>query len=296
MMMLVVSIAMDAVMAGLLIATIVFARRLSRQIAELREGRGALEALIRDFTEATEQADTSVAGMRRAAAESGETLQQTIRRGQTLKDEMEQIIQSADALANRLEHAAGQARGGQGAPVASGRPPETRPPSPVERAPRPMARDAAPSRPSAAPVDRGRDADDRGMKGRGMEGRGGEGRGMGDKGPGEGMSPRRVAAEIAGGGGLAARLVEAAVAASRPAAVSSAPPSAPASPSTSDVSRDPGLDVGSAPARAPRPTAPARPAPAAAPDAAAPSDGATAPEARSRAERDLLQALENMRQ
>lgn len=294
MMMLVVSIVMDAVMAGLLIATIVFARRLSRQIAELREGRGALEALIRDFTEATEQADTSVAGMRRAAAESGETLQQTIKRGQTLKDEMEQIIQSADALANRLEHAAGQARGGQGAPVASGRPPETRPPSPVERAPRPLARDAAPPRPSAAPVDRGRDADDRGMKGRGMEGRG-----MGDKGPGEGTSPRRVAAEIAGGGGLAARLVEAAVAASRPGTVSSVPSAPSAPPSSPDVSRDPGLDaVPLTPAipRAPRPTAPARPTPAAAPDAAAPSDGGTAPEARSRAERDLLQALENMRQ
>lgn len=280
MMMIVVSIAMDVVMAGLLIATIVFARRLSRQIAELREGRGALEALIRDFTEATEQADTSVAGMRRAAAESGETLQQTIKRAQTLKDEMEQIVQSADALANRLEHAAGQARGGQGLPAASGRPPENRQPPPAERAPRPVAREAArppapPSRPVAASAERGRDLD----------------RNPGERNLGEGASPRRAAAEIAGGGGLAARLVEAAVAASRPAAP--AP----------DVSRDPGLDaVPPREERRPPQGAPSRQAavvrPAAtAPDApAAATDGGGTPEARSRAERDLLQALENMRQ
>ncbi|MEA1651079.1 DUF6468 domain-containing protein [Nitrospirillum sp. BR 11164] len=104
------SLALDVVVGGLLVATIVYALRLNRQIAQLRDSRGEMEALVREFSEATAQADAGVKGMRKAAAESGEALQYLIGRADKMREELEQMTQAADALAARLEGAAGRAR------------------------------------------------------------------------------------------------------------------------------------------------------------------------------------------
>ncbi|WP_244410736.1 DUF6468 domain-containing protein, partial [Nitrospirillum viridazoti] len=96
------SLALDVVVGGLLVATIVYALRLNRQIARLRDSRGEMEALVREFSEATAQADAGVKGMRKAAAESGEALQYLIGRADKMREELEQMTQAADALAARL--------------------------------------------------------------------------------------------------------------------------------------------------------------------------------------------------
>lgn len=106
----ILSLLLDVVIVGLLVATIIYALRLNRQLSAVKESRAELEELVKGFAEATAQADSSVKGMRRTAQESGEALNSLINRAQTLKEEMELIVQAADMLANRLESASGKAR------------------------------------------------------------------------------------------------------------------------------------------------------------------------------------------
>ncbi|MBJ7418444.1 MAG: hypothetical protein JHC88_23835, partial [Niveispirillum sp.] len=119
----ILSLLLDVAIVGLLVATIIYALRLNKQLSAVKESRAELEELVKGFAEATAQADSSVKGMRKAAHESGETLSSLINRAQTLKEEMELIVQAADGLANRLEAASGKARAavmpaqGGGAPL-----------------------------------------------------------------------------------------------------------------------------------------------------------------------------------
>ena len=70
----IVTLILDLVIAGLLVATIVYAIQLNRQLIKMREGRSEMEGLIRSFNEATTRAETGIKAMRRAAAETGEGL------------------------------------------------------------------------------------------------------------------------------------------------------------------------------------------------------------------------------
>ncbi|WP_119678616.1 DUF6468 domain-containing protein [Indioceanicola profundi] len=139
----VISILLDLVVICLLIATIVYAIRLNRQLTAVKESRSELEGLVKGFAEATAQAEAGVKGMRRAASESGELLQSQILKAQDLKEELEIIVQSADGLANRLEAASGKAR--QAAMSAQSPAPAPVPPAPPARlAPGPSANAAEP--------------------------------------------------------------------------------------------------------------------------------------------------------
>lgn len=106
----ILGLVMDVLVGGLLVATIVFALRLNRQLSAVKDSRAEFEAFVRDFGEATAQAEASVKGMRLAASEGGEQLRQLIGKAQTLKDELELMVQAADAMASRLEASSGRAR------------------------------------------------------------------------------------------------------------------------------------------------------------------------------------------
>lgn len=126
-----VSLILDLVVAGLLIATIVYAVILNRQLIDLRESRGEMEALIRSFGDATSRAEAGIKTMKRTAAETGENLAKTVERAQALRDELHFLIEAADSLAQKLAEAPSSAR-------------QAAPPSP--------ARQAAPSAPPRRPT------------------------------------------------------------------------------------------------------------------------------------------------
>lgn len=96
------SLILDLVIVGLLAATIAYAIILNKQIVKLRESRGEMVELIQGLNEAMAKADTGVRGLKKAAADTGEDLQRTVAKAQTLRDELEFMIEAADALANRL--------------------------------------------------------------------------------------------------------------------------------------------------------------------------------------------------
>lgn len=109
-----ISLIMNVIIAGLLVATIVYAIRLNRQIERLRDSRSELAELIVGLNEATANADTAVRGLRKAAGDTGEQLQRAIDKATALRDELAFMVETGDALANRL----GDAPKGLGAAVA----------------------------------------------------------------------------------------------------------------------------------------------------------------------------------
>ncbi len=113
-----IALILDLLVAGLLIATIVYAVTLNRRLIELQESRSELEGLIRSFGEATARAEAGIKAMKRTAAETGEGLQKNLERGKALRDELQFMIEAADALAQRLAEAPTVVRGGpQAGPV-----------------------------------------------------------------------------------------------------------------------------------------------------------------------------------
>jgi len=117
-----VSIIIDVVMVGLLAATIAYAIILNRQIIALRESRGEMAELIQGLNDAMGRAETGVRTLKKAAGDTGEDLQRTVNKAQTLRDELEFMIEAADALANRLggvgERDGGRRDSGRSAAVA----------------------------------------------------------------------------------------------------------------------------------------------------------------------------------
>lgn len=96
------TLVLDLVMVGLLAATIAYAIILNRQIIKLRESRGEMAELVRGLNEAMARAETGVRGLKKTAHETGDDLQRTVAKAQTLRDELEFMIEAADAMANRL--------------------------------------------------------------------------------------------------------------------------------------------------------------------------------------------------
>ncbi|KAA0598533.1 hypothetical protein J2848_001110 [Azospirillum lipoferum] len=116
-----VSIIIDVVMVGLLAATIAYAIILNRQIIALRESRGEMAELIQGLNDAMARAESGVRTLKKTAGDTGEDLQRTVNKAQTLRDELEFMIEAADALANRLGNVGerdGARRDGGNRPVA----------------------------------------------------------------------------------------------------------------------------------------------------------------------------------
>jgi hypothetical protein len=75
------SLLFDAVVAALLVATIVYAVILNRKLTQLRDARGEMERLLGGFVEATSRAERGLAALREAAGACGEELQRRTDKG-----------------------------------------------------------------------------------------------------------------------------------------------------------------------------------------------------------------------
>jgi len=112
------SVFIDAGLAILLVATLVYAARLARRLDELRRGRTEFEALIVRFTQATEQAERGVAGLKATLADAAVGLQVRIDRAAVLSDDLALLAERADGSADRLEAAVAHGRGDARPPAA----------------------------------------------------------------------------------------------------------------------------------------------------------------------------------
>ncbi|MDH3474895.1 MAG: DUF6468 domain-containing protein [Rhodospirillales bacterium] len=93
----------DAMVAVLLVATIVYAVILNRKLTQLRDGRAEMERLLGGFVEATVRAESGLSALREATGACGEELQRRIDKGNAVADDLMFLVERAGALADRLE-------------------------------------------------------------------------------------------------------------------------------------------------------------------------------------------------
>jgi hypothetical protein len=148
----------DGGVALLLAVTLLFVQRLSRRIAELRRERVHFEAAIERFAGATAEAQKAMAELRQLAAGEGRVLQDQVKKGAAIADDLEFLIGRATAAADRLETVIGQSRQAE-ARKNGARPAELREgAASVKETPRMNPRDLARAAPLARAIEGDRDA------------------------------------------------------------------------------------------------------------------------------------------
>ncbi len=97
-----VSLILDLLMVGLLVATIAYAIILNRQIIRLRENRGELAELIKGLNEAMNTAESGVRSMKQTAHRTGDDLHRAMEKATALRDELQFMLEAGNTLADRL--------------------------------------------------------------------------------------------------------------------------------------------------------------------------------------------------
>ncbi len=105
------TLALDIVIALLLVATIIFAAILNTRLNALRWNKSQLGRLITSFNEATLRAESGIPKLRKTAEEAGQSLHEQVERVQTLRDNLAFLIEWADSMAAQLEGTVRSARG-----------------------------------------------------------------------------------------------------------------------------------------------------------------------------------------
>jgi hypothetical protein len=148
----------DGGVALLLAVTLLFVQRLSRRIAELRRERVHFDAAIERFAGATAEAQKAMVELRQLAGGEGRVLQDQVKKGAAIADDLEFLIGRATAAADRLETVIGQSRQAE-ARKNGARPAELREgAASVKETPRMNPRDLARAAPLARAIEGDRDA------------------------------------------------------------------------------------------------------------------------------------------
>jgi hypothetical protein len=95
-------IALDLMIAGLLVAVIAYAVILNRRLMAWRQDKAEFERLIASFNLAAARAETGVERLKAASEETGKSLQQATTKGRALCDDLSYLIERAEPLADRL--------------------------------------------------------------------------------------------------------------------------------------------------------------------------------------------------
>lgn len=116
-----ITLLVEILMVVLLGAVLVYAHILNRKLSAFRRNRAEVEGFVRAFGEATERAEGSIHRLKAIAEQTGAQLQDTVDRGRTILDELTQMTQHGDRIADRLERSASTAtRSARAAPAGRG--------------------------------------------------------------------------------------------------------------------------------------------------------------------------------
>lgn len=132
----------DAAVAILLIATLVYVRRLSLKLEEMRSSRAEFEKLFAEFTRTTDQAASHLHHLKATADNTMQDLQARTERAQELSagfgklgDDLKLLTERAEGAADKLDASVGRARflaaAGSTPAAATPAPPVTRPAAPA---------------------------------------------------------------------------------------------------------------------------------------------------------------------
>lgn len=97
-----IGIAVDGLVAILLVAAIVWAVILDRRLRDLRSGKDGVKQAVMDLAGAAARAEAAVAALRIAAEKSGVELAEQQSRARAASEELAMLVGAAEGLADRL--------------------------------------------------------------------------------------------------------------------------------------------------------------------------------------------------
>jgi hypothetical protein len=98
-----VPVALDLLVAGLLVATIAYAIILNRRLSQLRGGAEQMARLVSDFYQATARAESGVSALKEVAGRNDSEILEQLQSMQKLRDELEYLVERAEGQGARLE-------------------------------------------------------------------------------------------------------------------------------------------------------------------------------------------------
>ncbi len=136
-----ISLAMDGLLAVLLLTAVAVGVRLNGKLKVLRESQAAFVKAVGDLDLAAARAESGLASLRAATQEAHDQLLARIETARTLSARLDRASEDAGSAAARLEEGV---RGAEGAARRLHAAAEARPPAPVERRPPAEAAGGAP--------------------------------------------------------------------------------------------------------------------------------------------------------
>jgi hypothetical protein len=96
-----IDLALNLVLATLLVAVIVYAWRLHKRLGTWRDGKADLERTIKEFSAAATRAEAAIADLKIAGEAAGRLLEDQTRKAVALKDDLEYVVARAPPIADR---------------------------------------------------------------------------------------------------------------------------------------------------------------------------------------------------
>ena len=90
-----IAIAMNAILAGLLLAAMAVGIRLNRRLKALKDSHEGFEVAVRDLNVAAQRAEQGLADLRAATDEATDILSDRIEKGRALASKLERLVSSA---------------------------------------------------------------------------------------------------------------------------------------------------------------------------------------------------------
>ena len=100
----VLSLLINGLMAGLLLATMIYCWRLNTRIKVLQDSRSELAQIVREFDESTQRATQSIADIHTATARLSENIQHKIDKANFLANDLEYMIEKGNKLSGRTDN------------------------------------------------------------------------------------------------------------------------------------------------------------------------------------------------
>lgn len=100
------SLTLDGTIVILLVATIIYVARLSVYLKRFKDSRADLEGIVKELSTHITKADKAINTLNDAVEISSDDMQSRIDKAKSMADELDMIVQTGDALANRLEELA----------------------------------------------------------------------------------------------------------------------------------------------------------------------------------------------
>lgn len=99
----ILSIFMDLVMVGLLLATIIYCLRLNKRIKVLQDSKSELARIIHEFDESTKRATQNINEIHSATNRISENIQHKIDKANYLANDLEMMIEKGNKMAGKVD-------------------------------------------------------------------------------------------------------------------------------------------------------------------------------------------------